>query len=56
VSRERGATTEGALNRNVLYYGQEEPLPEQTELRAGPLSLSTPDEAAASTSDRFAPE
>lgn len=27
------------LARNVLYYGKDEPLPEQTELRAGPLSL-----------------
>jgi len=27
------------LPKNVLYYGKEEPLPEQTALRAGPLSL-----------------
>ena len=27
------------LSKNVLYYGKEEPLPEQTALRAGPLSL-----------------
>ncbi len=27
------------LPKNVLYYGKEEPLPEQRELRAGPLSL-----------------
>ncbi len=27
------------LPRNVLYYGREAPLPEQTQLRAGPLSL-----------------
>jgi hypothetical protein len=27
------------LPKNVLYYGKEEPLPERTALRAGPLSL-----------------
>ncbi len=27
------------LSKNVLYYGKDEPLPEQKELRAGPLSL-----------------
>jgi hypothetical protein len=27
------------LSRNVLYYGKDEPLPEQIPLRAGPLSL-----------------
>lgn len=27
------------LSKQVLYYGKNEPLPEQTELRAGPLSL-----------------
>lgn len=27
------------LSKQVLYYGKDEPLPEQTELRAGPLSL-----------------
>jgi hypothetical protein len=27
------------LPKNVLYYGKDEPLPEQVELRAGPLSL-----------------
>jgi hypothetical protein len=27
------------LSRNVLYYGKDEPLPEQKMLRAGPLSL-----------------
>ena len=27
------------LPQNVLYYGKEDPLPEQKELRAGPLSL-----------------
>jgi hypothetical protein len=27
------------LPKNVLYYGKEEPLPEQKRLRAGPLSL-----------------
>jgi hypothetical protein len=27
------------LPRNVLYYGKDEPLPEQTELRAGPLTM-----------------
>ncbi len=27
------------LSKNVLYYGQEEPLPAQLALRAGPLSL-----------------
>ena len=27
------------LPRSVLYYGKDEPLPEQTQLRAGPLSM-----------------
>ena len=27
------------LSKNVLYYGKDEPLPEQKMLRAGPLSL-----------------
>jgi hypothetical protein len=27
------------LSKNVLYYGKDEPLPEQISLRAGPLSL-----------------
>jgi hypothetical protein len=27
------------MTKNVLYYGREEPLPEQVPLRAGPLSL-----------------
>ncbi len=27
------------LSKSVLYYGKDEPLPEQIELRAGPLSL-----------------
>ena len=27
------------LPKNVLYYGKDEPLPEQVTLRAGPLSL-----------------
>ena len=27
------------LPKNVLYYGKEEPLPDQVALRAGPLSL-----------------
>ena len=27
------------LPKNVLYYGKEDPLPEQTELRAGPLTV-----------------
>jgi hypothetical protein len=29
----------GMLPRNVLYYGSDEPLPEQIELRAGPLMM-----------------
>ena len=28
-----------AFPKNVLYYGQDEPLPEQIPLRAGPLAL-----------------
>ena len=27
------------LPRSVLHYGKDEPLPEQTQLRAGPLSM-----------------
>ncbi len=28
----------GILPRNVIYYGSDEPQPEQVSLRAGPLS------------------
>ncbi len=36
---EQRPRTKHTLARNVLYYGREEPLPEQIELRAGPLTM-----------------